>query len=222
MAGPERLQQGDQAVAVIPRGRHQVAAAHVEPFDPVEIRSEMRLDGLQRLLQMLRARFAEDVEMQPLDTRRKSAVRRQLFGRDAQPRAGDAGVVEVRLDGRILRVDPQAAGNAVDKGFLAEAAELRQRIERDMIAAIEDFVDIGVRVDRGVGVGGTPELLENETRLGGGTCSRTVGMLRQLGKNAPHGAGLQGDDNFGARFPAHTVDSRQVPVQQLLVEDVAR
>ena len=37
-----------------------------------------------------------------------------------------------------------------------------------------------------------------------------------------HGAGLQGDDNFGARFPAHTVDSRQVPVQQLLVEDVAR
>ena len=102
------------------------------------------------------------------------------------------------------------------------AAELRQRIERDMIAAIEDFVDIGVRVDRGVGVGGTPELLENETRLGGGTCSRTVGMLRQLGKNAPHGAGLQGDDNFGARFPAHTVDSRQVPVQQLLVEDVAR
>lgn len=61
-----------------------------------------------------------------------------------------------------------------------------------------------------------------EARLGGGTCSRTVGMLRQLGKNAPHGAGLQGDDNFGARFPAHTVDSRQVPVQQLLVEDVAR
>ena len=71
-------------------------------------------------------------------------------------------------------------------------------------------------------MGGTPELLENETRLGSGTCSRTVGMLRQLGKNAPHGAGLQGDDNFGARFPAHTVDSRQVPVQQLLVEDVAR
>ena len=34
------------------------------------------------------------------------------------------------------------------------------------------IVDIGVRVDRGVGVGGTPELLENEARLGGGTCSR--------------------------------------------------
>lgn len=91
-----------------------------------------------------------------------------------------------------------------------------------MVAATQDLVDITVRVGRGIGVSGTPELLENEARLGGGTRRSSVGVLRQLGKNAPHGAGLQGDDNFGARFPAHTVDSRQVPVQQLLVEDVAR
>lgn len=123
----------------------------------------------------------------------------------AQPRAGDAGVVEVRLDGRILRVDRRPPGNAVDKGFLAEAAELRQRIERDMIAAIEDFVDIGVRVDRGVGVGGTPELLENETRLGSGTCSRTVGSFASSGKSS-HGEAFRATIISAARFPGlHTV-----------------
>ena len=222
MAGLETAEQGDQAVAVVFGMRHQVAAAHIEPLYPIEQMSEMFLDGLQGQPQVLGARFAEDMEMKSFDTFRKAAVRRQLLGRDAQPRAGDAGVVEVRFDRRILRVDPQAARNAVDKGFLAEALELRNGIKSDMVAATQDFVDIGVRVDRGVGMGRTPELLENEARLGGGTCSRTVGMLRQLGKNAPHGAGLQGDNNFRTGFPAHTVYSRQVPVQQFLVEDVAR
>ena len=84
------------------------------------------------------------------------------------------------------------------------------------------LVDIAVRIGRGVGVGGLPELLENEARLGGGTRSRTVGVPRQFGKNAPHGASLQGHDNFGTRFPAHAVDRPEVRIEQFLVEDVAR
>ena len=149
-------------------------------------------------------------------------MRRQLFGRDAQPRAGYARIVEVGLDGRILRIDPQAARKAADKGPLAEAFELGDGIEGDMIAATQYLVDIAVRVGRGVSVGGLSELLEDETRFGCGTRSRTVGVLRQFGKDAPHGACLQGHNNFGARFPAHAVDSRQIPVQQFLVENVAR
>ena len=34
--------------------------------------------------------------------------------------------------------------------------------------------------------------------------------------------GLQSHDNFSARFAAHTVDYRQITVQQLFVEDVTR
>jgi hypothetical protein len=47
-------------------------------------------------------------------------------------------------------------------------------------------------------------------------------MAGQFGKDAPHGAGLQSHDNFSARFAAHTVDYRQITVQQLFVEDVTR
>ena len=149
-------------------------------------------------------------------------MRRQLFGRNAQPRAGNAGVVKVRFDGRILRIDPQAARKAADKGPLPETFELRDGVEGDMVAAMQYLVDIAVRIGRGVGVGGLPELLENEARLGGGTRSRTVGVPRQFGKNAPHGASLQGHDNFGTRFPAHAVDRPEVRIEQFLVEDVAR
>ena len=91
-----------------------------------------------------------------------------------------------------------------------------------MVAATQYLVDIAVRIGRGVGVGGLSELLENETRLGGGTRSRTVGVPRQFGKDAPHGASLQGHDNFGTRFPAHAVDRPEVRIEQFLVEDVAR
>ena len=149
-------------------------------------------------------------------------MRRQLFRRDTQPGAGNAGVVKVGLDGRILRIDPQAARETADKCPLAEALELGDGIEGDMVAATQYLVDIAVRIGRGIGVGGLSELLEDEARLGSRTCSRTVGVLRQLGENTPHGACLQSHDNFGARFPAHAVDSGQIPVQQFLVENVAR
>ena len=53
--------------------------------------------------------------MESLDAVGKAAVRRQLFRRDTQPGAGNAGVVGVGLDGRILRIDPQAARKTAEE-----------------------------------------------------------------------------------------------------------
>ena len=212
VARPELAQQGDQLIAVVVGVRHQVAAAHVEPLDAVEQVAEALLDGLKGQPQVLGARFAEDVEMESLDALGEFA---QLFGRDAQTRAGDARVVEVGLDGRIARVDPQTARDAVDQGPLSEAFELGEGVEGDVVAAAQDLVEVAVGIDRGIGMGRSAELFEDEPGLG-------VGMLRQLGKNAPHGAGLQCDDDLGARLAPYAVDQGQIRIEQRLVEHIAR
>lgn len=219
MARPERFQNPDQLVAVVVGVGHQMAAAHIEPLDLVEESAEMLFDGFQRLSQVLGPRLAEHVEVQSLDTRGKL---RQLLRGDAQPRPRHAGVVEVGLHGRVLRVDPQAARDAADQRPLAEPFELREGVESDMVAATQDFVDIAIRIDGRIGVRRAAELFTDEPRFGGRTGRRTVGVPRQIRKDAPHGAGLQRHDDFRARLPAHPVDDRKVPVEQLLVEDIAR
>ncbi len=153
MPGPEIFQNGNQFVAVVPRGGHQMAAAHIEPLYPIEIRPEMRVSTASSASADVPGAIRRRRGNAALDARRKSAVRRQLFGRDAQPRTGNAGVVEVRFDGRILRIDAQAARKAADKGPLPEALELRDGVEGDMVAATEYLVDIAVGISRGVGVG---------------------------------------------------------------------
>ena len=195
MAGLEIAQQGDQLVAVVFGVGHQVPAAHVEPPDPVEILPEMLFDGFQRQLQVVRARLAQHVEVQPVDPGGQIV---QLIGRNAEARAGDTRVIKVGLHGRILRVDAQAARNAAQQRHRPEAPELRDRVEGDMVAATEYLVDIAVGIDGSVGVRRLAVLLEYKPRFGGGTRRGTVGMACQLGENAPHGAGLQGYDNFGA------------------------
>ena len=195
MAGLEIAQQGDQLVAVVFGVGHQVPAAHVEPPDPVEVLPEMLFDGFQRQLQVVRARLAQHVEVQPVDPGGKIV---QFIGRNAEARAGDTRVIKVGLHGRILRVDAQAARNAAQQRHRPEALELRDRVEGDMVAATEYLVDIAVGIDGSVGVRRLAVLLEYKLRFGGGTRRGTVGMACQLGENAPHGAGLQGYDNFGA------------------------
>ena len=219
MTRTEFAEQGDQLVAVVFGMGHQVAAAHVEPRDAVEQTAEAPFDGLERQPQVRGTRFAQDMEMQPFDARGQLA---QLAGRDAQPRTGNAGVVEIRPDGRILRVDPQSARNAADERPLSETLELRHGIERDVVAATQYLVDVAIRIDGCVGMGRTAEFFENQTRFGGRRGRGTVGVPGQLGKDAPHGAGLQRDDHLGARLAAHAVDHGQVRVQQPLVENIAR
>ena len=218
MAGLEIAQQGNQLVAVVFGVGHQVPAAHVEPPDPVEILPEMLFDGFQRQPQVVRARLAQHVEVQPVDPGGKIV---QFIGRNAETRAGDTRVIKVGLHGRILWVDAQAARNAAQQRHRPETPELRDRVEGDMVAATEYLVDIAVGIDGSVGVRRLAVLLEYKPRFGGGTRRGTVGMACQLGENAPHGAGLQGYDNFGARLAAHAVDHGQIAIQQRLVEDVA-
>ena len=219
MAGLEIAQQGDQLVAVVFGVGHQVPAAHVEPFDPVEVLAEMFFDGLERQFQVVRTRLAQNVEVQPVDTCGKLL---QLVGRDTEARARDARVIEVGLHGRILRVDAQAARDAAQQGHRPEAVELRDRVEGDMVAATEYFLDIAIGINGSISVRRLAVFLENKACLGGGTCRSAVGMLCQQGEYTPHGAGLQGHDNFGARLAAHAVDHGQIAIQQRLVEDVAR
>ena len=67
MAGLELPEQRDQLVAVVLGVRHQVAAAHIEPFDPVEVLAEVFFDGFERQPQVVRTRLAEHVEMQTVE-----------------------------------------------------------------------------------------------------------------------------------------------------------
>ena len=131
IAGVEVAQDGNQLVAVVFGVRHQMAAAHVEPLELRQQLAEVPLERLERQTQMLGPRFAEDVEMEPLDAGRQLA---QLLGHDAQPRPGHAGVVECRLDGRVARVDAQSARDAADERLLSEALVLRHGVEGDVVA----------------------------------------------------------------------------------------
>ena len=160
--------------------------------------------------------------MQPLDSIGESAVSGQLIGRDAQTRPRHAGVVEIRLDGRILGIDAQSARKAVDQRPLSETCVLRKGVEGYVAAAVQDLVDVVIRIGGGIGVGRTAELLQHKPCFGGRTGRGSVGVGRQLGEDAPHGAGLQGDDDLGTRFAAHAVDHLQIMVQQRLIEHVAR
>ena len=220
MARAVLAEQGDQLVAVVLGVGHQMPAAHVEPLHPVEALPEAKLHGLQRLAQVLGARFAQHVEVQSLDPLGQTAQLREPLGRDAQPRAGHAGIVQIGLDGRIERIDAQSARQPVDERTLAEPFVLREGVERDVVAACDDLVDVAVGVYRRIGVGRTAELLADEARFGGGTGRGPVGVFRQLGEDAPHGAGLQRHDDLRARRAAHAVDDRQIAVERRFVEQV--
>ena len=167
---------------------------------------------------MLRPRFAQDMEMQPLDPVGHPALRLQLLGGHTQPRPRHAGVVEIGLDGRIARIDAQAARDSAQQRHSAEPPELPERIEGQMTAAIENLADVAIGVDRSIGVRRLAELLPHQTGLGGRTGRRPVAVLRQQGEDAPHGARLEGDDHLGARLAAHTVDHREIALQQRFVQ----
>lgn len=215
----EPAENADQFVAVVIGMGHQMAAAHVEPRDAIEKTAEMPLDRFQRQMQMMRTRLAEHVEMKPFDTRRQLP---EFAGGDAEARTGHARIVEVRLDGRILRIDPQSARDAAQKRHRSETLELRHGVERNVVAAPKDLPDVAVGVDRSIGVGRTAVFLEYEPCSGCGTGRGAVGMAGQLGENTPHRACLERYDDLGAGRRPHAVDLRQIRVQQRLVENETR
>ena len=214
----ELLQNADQLVAIVILVGHKVSAAHIEPFDPVEETTETLFDGIERQAQMFGAGLAQHVEMQSFHP---GGQLLQLPGRNTQPRTGHARVIEIGFYRRIAGVDPQAARNTAQQGHLSEPFELRNGIEGDVIAAIENLFDIPVGIYRSVRMRRTAELLENQPRLGQRRSGGSVGMLRKLRENTPHGTGLQSDDHFGTALPANAVDDRQIPIEQLLIQHKA-
>ena len=214
----ELLQSADQLVAIVILVGHQVSAAHIEPLDPVEEAAETLFDGIERQAQMFGAGLAQHVEMQSFDP---GGQLLQLPGGNSQPRTGHTRIIKIGFYRRIAGVDPQAARNAAQQSHLSEPFELRHGIEGDVIAAIENRFDIPIGVNRCIGVRRTAELLENQPRLGQRRSGGSVGMLRKLRENTPHGTGLQSDDHFGTALPANAVDDRQIPIEQLLIQHKA-
>ena len=222
MPCPKLPQQCNQFIAIVIGMGHQMPAAHIEPLDRIEIFAETLFDRFQCQPEVFGTRLAQHMEMQSLNADRQAARRIQFLGRNTQPRACDTRIIKVCFDRRILRIDAQSARNAVNQRPLTEPLELRQRVERDVVAVTHDFVETGIGVNGCIRVRRTSVLLRHEPRFGDGTCRSTVGMLRQFGKNPPHGAGFERNDDFDTRFAPHTVNSSKIRIEQPLIEHIAR
>lgn len=95
----------DQQLDVVARSGDVVPAPHVEPADPVEPAAELGLDHRERPLERVRAQLAQGVEVKPRQL--LEPVGLELGGRDPQPGARGAGVVEGDLHLAVLGVEPQ-------------------------------------------------------------------------------------------------------------------
>ena len=99
--------------------------------------------------------FEERVVMQAGESGEARAV--ELFGGDAESRAGDAGVVDRRFAGRAFRVHAQAAEHfttlqsRVGHDLFAEAEPLRERVEIQVVGELTQRLDVrcvvGGRID---------------------------------------------------------------------------
>ena len=95
-------------------------------------------------------------------------------------------------------------------GAFAETVPLVERVEGDVVAAPQNLVDVGIRVDRSVGVGLAAVLFQDEAGFGGRTGRGAVGVFAENREDAPHGAGLQGDDDLCAGCVTYFVNHGQV------------
>ena len=198
-----------------------MAAAHVQPTHLRQPAPEALLDGAERLHKILGRRFAEGVEVQPLDARRQSVG--QLVGGDAHARSGGAGVVERRADLGIFGVDAQAARDpcAVGLDHRAEALVLREGVEGDVAAAAEQLGEVGLGVGRRIGVGGGAHLVEDEARLPNGAGRGARDVFADDGEDVPQGGGFQGKDDLHAGALFDLTDEREVAAEQGFLDDVA-
>ena len=221
VGGAETAEGVDEQVDVVAGARHQVAAAHVQPTHLWQPAPEALLDGAERLHEVLGRRFAEGVEVQPLDARGQSVG--QLVGGDAHARSGGAGVVERRAYLGIFGVDAQAAGDPCAVGFdhRAEARVLGEGVEGDVAAAAEQLGEVGLGVGRRIGVGGGAHLVEDEAGLPDGAGRGAWDVFADDGEDVPQGGGFQGEDDLYAGALLDLTDKREVAAEQGFFNDVA-
>ena len=216
----EVAQESYQVVGVVALAGHQVAAAHVEPFDLRQQVAESLFDPHEGLLEVVGGRLAQRVEVQPLDALRQV---RQLVGRDAQPRTGGTGVVEVGLDLGVFGVDAQSARHAVAVGhdLGVEVLELAQRVEGDVAAVPQDGGEIALGVGWRIGVGGAAHLFEGEPGLVYGAGGGAGDVFPDDGERLPQGVGLECQYDVDPGGLLDRADELQVAAQACLLEHVA-
>ena len=147
----------------------------------------------------------------------------------AEARAGRTGIVERRLDMRMLGVDAQPYGNRlaqvrhIIRGHeRAQAPQLREGVEGDVGRAAQKLREIGLGVGRREGVGAGAELLQSQTRLPGAGGRRGRDIFAQDGKRAPQGVGLEGQNDLGTGGIGHTADKLQIAAQKALLDEIVR
>ena len=214
---PEEM---DQVVGVIPLAGHEVAAAHVEPFDLREQVAESLLDPHECLFEVVGGRLAQRVEVQPFDALRQCG---QLVGGNAQSRPGGTGVVEVGLYLGVFGVDAQSARHAVAVGhdLGVEVLELAQRVEGDVAAVAQDGGEIALGIGRRIGVGGAAHLFEGEPGLVYGAGGGAGDVFPDDGERLPQGVGLECQYDVDPGGLLDRADELQVAAQACLLEHVA-
>ena len=214
---PEEM---DQVVGVIPLAGHEVAAAHVEPFDLREQVAESLLDPHECLFEVVGGRLAQRVEVQPFDALRQ---RGQFVGGDAQSRPGGTRVVEVGFYLGVFGVDAQSARHAVAVGYDlgVEALELADRVEGDVAAVPQYGGKVTLGIGGRIGVGGAAHLFKGQSGFVYGAGGGAGYVFPNDGERFPQGIGLEGEYDV---YPGGLLDRAnelQVAAQTLLFENVA-
>ena len=103
MARLEALEQLDEVLGVVASTGHEMASAHVDPFDLREPWGKALFDHAECVFEVVGGGFAERVEVETLDA--IGELGRELVANDAKARAWRAWVVEVGFDIGIFGID---------------------------------------------------------------------------------------------------------------------
>ena len=163
---PEIAQEANQLIFIIILMGHQMPAPHVQPFDLRKEMSETLFHSLQRTPQIFRTRLAQRMKMQTFHP-----LRQLLQTRNRNPQTGSrtGRIIQIRLNSRILRINPQSTRYAGTPCPLAKTVILAEGIERNMAAIPQNLIDFLRRIDRSIRMCRATVFLKNETCL----CQRT-------------------------------------------------
>ncbi|MNV58211.1 hypothetical protein D3C71_1505730 [compost metagenome] len=119
-----------------------------------------------------------------------------------------------------LRVDAQATDLAF--GLFGEALQLADRVEDDLVAVLEHFLDLVVGPGHAVGVGFAGELLAAELELVQRRRGGAVHVLLHQVEDRPGGKALEGEQRLGTGVFAHVGDLLHVAQQLGFIDEVVR
>ena len=216
---PKRLQSGYQMFGVVVGTRHQMSAAHVEPFNLREKMSESLFDNRQSPLQIERRRLAQCMKMQPFDAFGQGS---QLVGRYAQARSRRTRIVQIGFDIGKFRIDAQTARDTFRCRQSSIFGILSQRVESDMTTAQCYLFELGRRVNRRISVRLGAEFFVSHTRFAQRTRRRTPNIFAKNWKCTPQRKRLERQNNFDAGTFGHRFYQCQIATQERLFEHIAR